>query len=80
MESLLIFLMLFTIPIDPASHDYITDTILTTDGGLVLTGSLHRNDGLVIKLDNNQSHEWTTFIPNVGEVSSIVEAPDGISG
>lgn len=77
MEPFIIFLMLFTIHIDPASHDYITDAIPTTDGGMVLVGSLHRNEGIVIKLDSNQSHEWTVIIPDVGEISSIVETRDG---
>lgn len=77
MESFIIFLMLFSITIDPASHEYFTSQIDTTDGGTVLTGSLHRNDGIVIKLSANGSHEWTTFIPDAGEVSSLAEARNG---
>ncbi len=75
--ELIILLVLSLIPMDPSSHEYFTSEIGTSDGGTIITGSLHRSEGIVIKLASNQSHEWTTFIPNAGEVSSIAEAPDG---
>lgn len=75
--DLIFLLMLSLIPIDPSSHDYITSQTGTSDGGTVLVGSLHRSEGLVIKLASNQSHEWTAIIPGVGELSSIVETSEG---